>query len=93
MKKEGIDYKWSEICWNKGIQISLTICFQQITLFRLNRQKEQQNKVECWMYEDYISITLDSWHTLQRCIHYDVFLSNKNIHQRSEKEQENKDIF
>ena len=25
MNKEDIDYKWSEICWNKGIQISLTL--------------------------------------------------------------------
>ena len=63
MKNDEIDYKWSEIFWNKGIQISLTLCFLQKNLSRLNKQKEQQNKSGIWwMYKDYISmsITLDS---------------------------------
>ena len=61
MKNEEIDYKWSEIFWNKRIQ-SLTLCFLQKNPSRLNKQKEQQNKSGIWCKDVHV-MTLSKKHS------------------------------
>ena len=47
LKKEEIYHKWNEICWSKGIQISLTyLNLQQITNFKLESLKQQIKQSE-----------------------------------------------